>query len=221
MHRLERHILGKLARNAKQRYSKLKPVDVESNLFIYHLKNLLEAGWVRKKSDGSYALTAEGKRQIDRRLPDTLEVRPEPRTILLLGVRGPKGSWLLHRRQVQPLIGRVGFVHANVETGGSILDIASQALAHKTGLTASFNIRGSGYLTFTKDGDIESFTTFHLLMADRARGELVEETEEGANFWSDQSSLEDPAVLPSIPLFVELLAGNEKHFFVEKTYSLD
>jgi hypothetical protein len=52
MHRLQQHILSQLIHYPERRYADLKPDEVEGNLFMYHLRQLMAAGWVIKREDG-------------------------------------------------------------------------------------------------------------------------------------------------------------------------
>ena len=221
MHPLDKHILSALIRNPQLRYAELRPPNVEGNLFMYHLKRLANDGLIRKSADGAYELTPDGKLTADKMQLDTLEIDRQPRIVILMAVREKTKGWLLHRRKVQPVIDMVGFLHANLKLGESILDTAAATLKRVTGLAASFKFRGSGSITIYKSKEVESFIAFYLVEATKTSGQLIAETELGLNFWEARPDFERPDFIPSMKQMVRLLDGPKQPFFTELTYNID
>jgi 8-oxo-dGTP pyrophosphatase MutT (NUDIX family) len=215
MHRLQQHILSQLIHHSDRRYADLKPAAVEGNLFMYHLKHLIKQGYVAKRADGRYGLTAEGHRYADRLSLATLTPRAQPKIVTLLVCRDEAGRYLLWRRRRQPLLGRVGFPHGKIHLGETIADAAQRELREKTGLAAAtLHHRGDGYLTYRQDGEPVSQIFFHLFVGEGLTGELA-----GEAFWAPPTPAAD--VLPSVGALLELLEHHPaERFFAELAYDL-
>jgi ADP-ribose pyrophosphatase YjhB (NUDIX family) len=218
MHRLQQHILFQLIHHHDRRYAELKPVEVEGNLFMYHLKHLIRQGYVHKQADGHYSLTPEGQRYVDRLSVATLTPRAQPKIVTLLVCRNQRGEWLFLRRRRQPLLGMVGFPYGKVHLGETIAAAATRELTEKTGLAGPLIHRGDGYITICQQGDPVSQIMFHLFYGDHLTGELRTDTPAGPAFWGPlpQGSSE---YMPSVAGLVDLLARHpHDRFFAELRY---
>src|SRR4051812_48701432 len=91
-HHIQLHIIRQMLHAAESRYSELKPKNVESNLFMYHLKQLIREGLIEKR-DKTYVLTREGKRFADRATLETMKIRIQPKIVVILCVRREDGKW--------------------------------------------------------------------------------------------------------------------------------
>lgn len=109
MHRLQQHIIHQLILHPSLRYARLKPDEVEGNLFMYHLRQLMKEGLVTKRSDGQYELAAEGKLYADRLSLQSFTPRVQPKIVTLIACQNEHDEWLLYERKRQPLIGQIGF----------------------------------------------------------------------------------------------------------------
>lgn len=102
-HHLQRDILDRLMRTPMRRFSELKPADIESNSFMYHLKQLMQAGYV-EKIDGFYRLSANGLTYVDTISHLNLKPRKQPKLVTIIALRNSSGQWLMARRKRQPFI---------------------------------------------------------------------------------------------------------------------
>ncbi len=219
MHRLQQHILSQLIHNPVRRYADLKPEDIEGNLFMYHLRQVMAAGWVIKREDGKYELTAEGLRYAETLSLKTLSPRIQPRIVTLLVCRNGNGEILLYRRNRQPLIGMSGFPYGKIHLGETIAEAASRELSEKTGLTAKLAHRGDGYITTYVDQEMVSQIMFHLFEGTNIKGQLTHHND-GEAYWVALSELGRIKYLPSVPELLRLLDGNHKFFFTELVFRL-
>lgn len=104
-HHIQRDILLRLMRKKTVRFSELKPEGMESNSFMYHLKQLMQVGYVTQLDDKSYSLTPNGLSYIDGlSLTDSLP-RKQPKLICIIALRGKDGQYLFAERLMQPTIG--------------------------------------------------------------------------------------------------------------------
>lgn len=133
-HYIERAILERLMHAAELRFSELKPDGMESNIFMYHLKQLMKAGYV-EKTDGTYRLAAAGLSYVDGLSTESHKPRQQPKLIAIIALHDGAGNWLLAERKTQPYIGSRMFPSGKQHRGETSTEHALRELAEKTGLT--------------------------------------------------------------------------------------
>ena len=87
------------------RFSDLRPKNIDTNLYSYHLKLLQKRGFVTK-GEGGYTLDKKGVLYVDRVSTSTLTVRTQPKIIVMLVVQNSEGRLLLYKRIRQPYTGQ-------------------------------------------------------------------------------------------------------------------
>ncbi len=216
-HHLQRAIVYHLALEDNLRFSELKPAEIESKLFTYHLKKVVSAGYVTKNEDGRYSLTAEGRRLGIRVLSDFQTLADRAHSVLFLVIRRKSDSaWLLYRRKIQPLVGRVGFMHCTPNASESIFETATKLCKERTGLICEFSALGNGYFRMLSGDTLESFTHFTLLMCDDAAGDLIQGNEYSEYYWQTEPDFTDSVMLPNMQALVEKYSIGEQ-FFLEQS----
>lgn len=218
-HHLQRSIVYRLAFSPSLRFSELKPDLIENKLFTYHLKKVVSAKLVEKRSDGTYSLTAEGRRLGTRVLDKRLAVIDQPESVLLLAIRRQSDrAWLLYRRKTHPLIGKVGFMHSSPRADEPCELTATRECLEKTGIKATFRTLGGGYFRIYRDMELESFTHFTLLVSDDVKGTLQQNDEYAEYFWVENPDFAGSDMLPNMKTLGNLYQADEP-FFVEETFS--
>lgn len=221
MHQLQAHILARLIRHGPQRYAGLKPEEVEGNLFSYHLRCVLKAGYVEHRPDGRYALTDKGCYYADGLSLKTMAPREQPRIFTILAVEGPGGQWLLYRRKREPLYGMIGFPAGKLHTEESLARNAERELLEKTGLeNIPLAHRGDGYIRLRKGPETLSHILFHLFYGRAGSLLPLSGPAEGEPLWSDPRVIPEQEMIPSMPDLLRLLSERQDHFFAELDYSL-
>lgn len=102
-HHIGRSIIAHLQTHEHARFSDMRPSDVDTNLFTYHLKILMKAGYIAK-TDIGYTLGQKGLVYADRVSTDKMRLRSQPKIITMLLVQNSDGRLLLQQRQKQPYI---------------------------------------------------------------------------------------------------------------------
>jgi hypothetical protein len=218
-HHIQKEILDHLVTVPQARYADLKPTDMDGNAFSYHLHQLIRDGYIKKLDTGGYRLTAQGKAEgINNKLSHK-DLYAQAHSILLLAVRDNDGRWLLRKRLVHPMYGRVGFVHAEPLFNEKIIVTAVAAFESRTGLQADFQPLGSGYIRIFQDDEIESFTHFTLMTASIENNSSATSDKTGENFWYEGDDFSSDEFVPSMP-FLTKLVNNNKTFFIELEYHL-
>lgn len=220
-HYIQRNIVYRLAFASGLSFSELKPDDLDNKLFTYHLKKVMAAGLVKKSETGHYELTPEGRRvgiYISEKQLAFVANRPE--SVLFLVIRRKAdGAWLLYKRTVHPLIGRVGFMHALPRADQTCEAVAAKTCFEKTGLSASFRVLGSGYFRVYEGDNLESFTHFTLLVCEDVSGTLQPHDETAEYFWMTAPDFRSSEMLPDMATLVAHYQTNDQ-FFVEETLQI-
>ena len=219
-HYIQRDIVYRLAFTEGERFSDLKPDDIESKLFTYHLKKVVAAGYAEKGEDGLYRLTPEGRRIGVGAFRDHHMATDRAYSVLLLVIRRiSDGAWLLYRRNTHPLIGLSGFMHTTPTAFSDAPTRAKSELLLKTGLTGEFAVAGEGYFRVYDGDELESFTHFTLLACNDATGELIQNSELAEYYWQDTPDFASKEMLPNMVTLHDLYMNDDQRF-VEKTFKL-
>jgi ADP-ribose pyrophosphatase YjhB (NUDIX family) len=102
-HHIERHVINYLMFHEYAKFSEMRPLRVDTNLFSYHLKLLIKDGYITKTDQG-YTLSSKGLVYVDRVSSEKMKLRSQPKIITMLLVQDGYGKVLLHRRAKQPYI---------------------------------------------------------------------------------------------------------------------
>jgi len=219
MHHLQKNILLKLAHLETARFADLKPKDLDSNIFTYHLKQLIASKLVEKLDGGDYCITQKGKLAVINVRLDAKSELEQAHPVLYLTAQNDKGEWLLRKRLVHPAYGKIGFLHIEPSATEDIFATARRMFKERTNLDADFRVRGSGFLTILRNDELESYTQFTLLQADATKGNLGSPGESGQNIWYG-GDFREPEMFPNMPQIMEALSASDGIFFLNLTNSL-
>ncbi len=227
MHRIQQHILRKLILSQEARFSDIKPRDIDSNLFMYHLRALMRDRLVQKTINGRYELSAIGKDYAERMSLTIMKPRFQPRVVTMIIAQNPAGEYAFYRRNRQPLHGYIGFPYGKIHLGESVKTAVARELLDKTSLTADLLHRGDGYIVIYEDQQPISQIVFHLFVGSNIKGELG--TSElpgfgkiGEAFWAKVEDIDPDLLLPSVKDLILLEASTTvgQRFFAELSYDL-
>lgn len=219
-HTIQKQIIHKLSYAKALRFSELKPKQIESNLFMYHLKQLIKLGFV-EKIDGAYALTPMGLAHVDKLSMKDFKHRVQAKIITILAVEHTDGSWLMLRRLHQPYIGKVGFPSGKVHYGEYLRDAAVRDLEEKTGLTGvNLQLRGSCNFIFDYDGEIVSNIFGQIFYAQTDQPKVEKQSEGCETYWSEKPTKETNGFIPGYLEIHQALQASDQLFFLEKTYDI-
>lgn len=218
MHHVQKHILHTLFFGGPLRYAKIKPKSIEGNLFMYHLKKLMDVNLVNKKSN-EYGLTTEGLRFLERLSHQTFTQRIQPTVATLIACRNECGEWLLYRRKRQPFPGRLGFPYGKVHLGETVIGAAKREFREKTGLKAAIVHKGDVYVTVYRDNELLNQHLFHVFEGRNPNGDIVENPVIGKCFWTKVDGFNTEDFIPGFQDIYRLLGKHRKErFFAELVY---
>jgi ADP-ribose pyrophosphatase YjhB (NUDIX family) len=219
MHEVQRGILKRLSTRVGLRFSEIKPKGVESNRFMYHLRSLIDGGYVKKVAT-LYRLTSKGKSFVDRVSSETFEERIQPKIVTLVICKNKRGEYLLYRRGKQPFLGKVGFPYGKIHMGERVLEAAERELQEKTGLSAPLVYRGDVYITVHDEEDLVTQMLCHVFSGTEPKGDLLVRSPIGSCYWGLPEKVSKSDEIPGFSQVFQLSRGPAiKPFF--KEYFLD
>jgi 8-oxo-dGTP pyrophosphatase MutT (NUDIX family) len=160
-HHIQKEILLRLSKAATLRFSELKPKELESNSFMYHLQQLIKQKLVSKTVSG-YELSDEGLAYIDGFSFHTLKPRKQPKLISILVVRNETGEWLLAKRKYQPYIGQYMFVSGKQHLGEDPASHAQRELREKLEMVIPLKRRGMSDIRIFRGDNLITHVTAHI-----------------------------------------------------------
>ncbi len=218
-HHIQKSIVYDLAFAESLRFSDLKPDELENKAFTYHLKKVISAGLVEKLPSGAYTLTSKGRRVGKGAMKKDSRLLDRAYSILLLAIRSMDGSWLLYKRQTQPLLGLTGFMQAQPVAETDARDTAKKTCFEQTGIETEFTVQGHGYFRVYRQQNLESFIHFTLLMAEIDQPTLPETAESAGYFFERTPNFERPDMLPNMRILHKMCEA-QPGTFVEATFEL-
>lgn len=135
-HHIDLHILKVLTFSESARYRDLRPKNIDSNLFNYHRKVLLQQGYIVQNNDKTYSLGVKGLRLAEKASFDDLRVRERPKLSVQYLINDGNGSLAVWDKAVQPFIGTT-----NLPNGKVRLEDKSVSSAAKRMLNEVANIK--------------------------------------------------------------------------------
>jgi ADP-ribose pyrophosphatase YjhB (NUDIX family) len=162
-----------------------KTMEIESDAANFHIKRLVQAGYIAKNSKGRYLLTMQGKEYANRMDTDEHVIEKQAKVAVCLMIRRDDGKELVQQRLKQPYYGYWGRPTGKVRWGETILEGAARELMEETGLIADmahesvFHKLDHNSMT----GELLEDKIFFMIRCTNIRGNLIEEFEGGRNAW--------------------------------------
>jgi ADP-ribose pyrophosphatase YjhB (NUDIX family) len=194
LHYYQKELIKKLSLNLQMRFNDLLIEGLESEHMNYHLKQLLEIGFVTKQRS-KYVLTDDGKDYSNLLDDQTDLIEKQPKTsVLIRGVRKNKNGQvehLLNRRLCQPYLGKVGRFGGKVRFGETLQQAVERELYEETGLYAKTFKLEEIYRKMRKreDGFWVQDVVFYIFFVKNFRGKFIRKTLYQENFWITKREL--------------------------------
>lgn len=205
---IQYHILVELTRHSLRRYSQLRPRDVEGNLFMYHLKGLINDGLV-EKAEGQYQLTIKGLQFVGTLSLKTGRTRKQPKILNAIICRNEAGEYLMTRWRRQPNAELVSFPHGMMHYGEAVLDMAAHELKEKAGLKAHLEYRGDVYVRGMLAGMLDRHMIVHLFEATELEpADSEADAGVGESFWTKLELLRPEEFVPGFYEIAKLAEEN-------------
>jgi ADP-ribose pyrophosphatase YjhB (NUDIX family) len=216
MHHIQKTILITLARSpAALRFSQLQPSNVPNNSFSYHLKRLVEQGYVEQITSEGYVATRKALKIIHN--IDSKWRHGKPHVLTALYVTNDNDEVLLIRRSNHPFKNLLGIPSGNLQAGESLKEAAIRELFEKTSVDVSTDqLEPKGVLDFRYiergSGDLFlhglSFVFAYRYLGDPMALE-ERETAHGMLSWSNLAK-NDASLLPEVQVIADLVARDDR-----------
>jgi len=206
----------------------MKPLDMQSDAFKFHVRKICALGLAEKTTDGAYQLTPKGKEFANKLSRSAKQPRQQPKVSVLVIARRQNANneteYLCQRRLRQPFYGFwSGCIGGPILWGESYEEAANRELRKQTGLQASdFRVA-----LFCRQRDIAQDTEailedklFVIVETTRMQGDLNNSWKGGHNEWLTLAQLAGkPQTFRTFDAILEALARNQQHISIDTHYS--
>lgn len=214
-HHIQRHILGVLYHQKIARFRDLRPQNVDTNLYSYHLRSLIKQGMLRKV-EGGYTLGDRGLAYIDRVSSKSMLIRTQPKIVTMIVTQNSNGDVLLQRRTKQPHLDTWTLPYGKLHIEDySILGAARREADEKLGLIEPSLIHaGDCYIrVYTGKGEdrqILSSTLVHVFYLETDDIVVSEKLQ-----WARPHKLAEFDLAPAVEQIVARTFFRDPYFFEE------
>lgn len=162
-HFIQRHILGVLMDQEYARFRDMRPDNVDSNAYSYHL-GVLQKEKLVQKTDKEYTLTVPGLAYVDLLNSEAGESRQQPKIMTIVVIENEHGQLLAHPKERQPFIGKLTFPCGKLHMEDiSIKQAALREAREKTGvLLPDLRHIGDCYVAVTHEHRVAMNTLMHV-----------------------------------------------------------
>ena len=197
---------------------------MESDVFKFHVRKLINLAYVEKLSSGGYRLTLLGKEFANNLDKATRTIQKQPKCSLLLIASKPginsETLYLFQQRRRQPHWGYWGFLSGPLRWGANAEDAAAHELQKQTGVVAEFGtagfIRQRDYNS--QDGQLLEDKLFQIMKAANIKHELISDYSGGYSEWMtlEQLKSKDKYFEPTQTV-IEMLNNNQAYLLKDVT----
>ena len=192
---------------------------MQSDQFTFHLKKLLQVGYVTK--DGQrYVLTRAGKEYANRMDTDENVIEKQPKLSVVLIVENDSGEMLQQERLKHPYYGYWGFPTGKVRWGETLVEAGARELLEETGLDADLCVVGFYHkLDYDEEsGELLEDKYFCIIHGVNPRGELITDDEGHHNEWMTNEAFDTKGKKFGNVVETRELVRSKHPVFVEQKY---
>ncbi|MDN5275088.1 MAG: hypothetical protein JWP06_989 [Candidatus Saccharibacteria bacterium] len=209
-HPVQKHILTVLSHQQTARFSELRPPRVDTNLFSYHLKLLIHAGFIRKL-DKYYALGRNGLIYVDQ-IGKSASAPYRPSVIAMLIIQNSDGQVLLQKRKKQPYMNTWTVPYGSMLVEDGLIDVAARRIAsQKLGLQEP-EVRHVGDCYIRVSTGTTSLTTTFVHVF---RYEIDKTFSDDSIAWVDPIKLGRYDLAPAVEQVIARSFFGDEYFFAE------
>ena len=227
IHRIQLNILRTLLFAESKRYSEIKPTNMESSQFKYHLDALITAKLITKDANGHYLLTPKGKEFANQM--DSINIQMKKQTkvtakICCIRDSGLEPEYLLYERLKNPFFGHQGFPTSKIWYGMSFVEGAQKGLYNETNLIGEPELIAIRHYRVYDEisNTLLEDKTMYIFKIINPTGEL-QSRKDGRFKWVKETKV-NHFVKKSLPEFREVfsvLNNNNTDFFKEVVHKID
>jgi len=188
---IQKCILSRLIGATGAKYSEIKIVNLENDLYNYHLQELVKKGFIGKNINKEYCLSEAGIKLICEDYPlnqyekEKEKFRANITTIILKKEKG-KNYIHLHKRKRHPYFGDISTTGGSIQKNEKLEDAAKRTIKEEIGLNLkSVKVIGLVKITFIYKKKLFFELFLYLAISKSFTGELIKENKFGENYWDD------------------------------------
>lgn len=204
-----------------------KQTGLSSDHANFHIKKLVDVGYIQKDTTDKYTLTRNGKEYANRMDTDDNVIEKQPKLSVVLVVENGRGKFLAQQRLKQPYYGFWGMPTGKIRWGETLLEAGARELLEETGLKA--DLRASGFfhkMDFDKDtNELLEDKYFSIIYGTNPTGDLISDDEGHHNEWiTDADFVRHERKFDSMIEVVNLARNvdldflEERHFYSKEEY---
>lgn len=208
-HSIQKNILSVLLHQKTARFRDMRPPRTDTNLYSYHLSQLVKGGLVVKSDDG-YTLGPVGLVYADGVATDDPFVRRQPKIITMMVIQNSDGDTLLQRRRKQPYIDMWTLPNGKVHIDDATLVAAAQREAVKKLKLADQTMTHAGdcYVRVRYNDTTMTVTLAHVFTLNRDDIETDEDT-----VWVQPHKLHKMHLAPGVSEIIARTFFRDSFFF--------
>lgn len=219
-HHIQCQIIEKLTFAPSLKFSQLKPDGLESNIFNYHLRQLIQQKLVEKTDEG-YVLAPAGLTYVDSLSFTNLKPRKQPKLVTIIALQNSAGEWLLAKRKIQPFIGRSMLINGKQHFGEDPESHALREVEEKTGLKISLTRRGLADIQISNaEGVLLTHVVGHVYQGKIDDTKLPADTKRFHYQWCNVKTLKAADLMPGTREILDELTKSDSLFITSLHVSL-
>ena len=211
---IQKHALLILLRQQEAQVKEMKPRDVETNLFAYHIDRLVAAHLLEKSERGIYRLTPKGQRLASKFSTETDGMTEEIKTVIMFFAKRDS-AYLLYKWNRQPLMHKMTPLYDHFKFGQSLADGLATAFSDKLATTVPITYKTTAFARV----HLDDFVVVHLnLLVYEADVSSLTFPLVSRNGSADFVELDHPDVMDGIKEFMQRIEQATEPFEVDWWY---
>jgi 8-oxo-dGTP diphosphatase len=200
-----------------------KVTGLTSDHFNFHIKKLIETGYVTKRDDGEYVLSRAGKEYANRMDTDDNVIEKQPKISVALIIENAEGKFISQERLKQPYYGFWGRPTGKMRWGETFTETAARELMEETGLTAALRVVGFYHkMDYDQDsGELLEDKIFCVVHGINPQGELIADMEGHHNEWLSVDELNAKGTVFGSVAEITEFVKRDHISFVEERHEYD
>lgn len=214
-HHIQRHIVHTLFSHKTASYAELRPPNIDSNQFAYHLKQLISQKYVQKLAVGKYGLTTKGLQYSDRYSAELNHTRQQPKIITLLSIHDYDSEEMpLWKRPHQPYLHYFSHPTGKIHMGETLTHAIEREMQYRLGFVIdTFVHKADAYVTIRSNEDeVLTQVLAHCVCAQIKKRSLPEN---GNVSWQNPKELLATKLMPGLLDMERDLWSTSEFFFAE------
>lgn len=226
LHPVQTSILKVLLFKPTAKFSELNELHVSSDHFSFHVKRMVDSGFIQKTNEGEYELTTKGKEYANRFDTDGPKMGIERQAkigvlVVAMDDTGPERKYMAQQRLKQPYYGFYGFLTGKIKWGETINEAAARELQEESGLSGAMRLTGIKHkMDYDLEGNLLEDKYFYIFRAENTKGSFQETFEGGKNIWLTRNAIKDlPDQFDGVQESIDM-ASQDGLVFLEKKYAV-